>query len=119
MYSPQSSTYEAFLDGHNLYRPVFLAKANPVLDDMLRIHYFSKLNKGDRMFVVDLTSVSFFSPGDFREILNNNDQYYKIPFLYLVSSYTRNYVVEEALKRLRLNGHYTTGAWLIYVFEKV
>ncbi len=81
---------------------------------------FKKLEKGDRLFLVDLTSVSFFPMNVINEIASaeNTAMYDKAPLLYLVMSYVKNFTLEKAKRELVYGGYYDTGAWRIYVFEK-
>ena len=54
VYPGDSDTYEAFKDGKRLYRDVFLLKHNEKLSNFLNDNYWSKINKGDKFFIVEL-----------------------------------------------------------------
>lgn len=118
VYPGDSDTYEAFKDGKRLYRDVFLLKRNEKLSNFLNDNYWSKINKGDKFFIVELKSVSFFSEERLDNIVLNGEQYGRIPFLYLVSSYAKNYALKESRTKLSYIGHWDSGSWRVYLFEK-
>ena len=119
MYPTKSDTYEAFKNGKTLYRDVFLTKNNQKMSNFLYGNYYSKMNKGDRLFIVELKDVAFFDEIRLENIVLDSKAYQRVPFLYLVSSYTRNYSVKKSKENLSYKGHYETGSWMIYLFEKV
>ena len=118
IYPTSSDTYEAFLDGKRLYRDVFLLKYNKKASDFLNRNYYSKMKKGDRMFIVELKQVSFFNDERLENIVLDEESYKRIPFLYLVTSYAKNYSIRESTKELEYKGHYDSGSWRVYLFEK-
>ncbi len=119
MYPTKSDTYEAFKNGKTLYRDVFLTKNNQKMSNFLYGNYYSKMNKGDRLFIVELKDVAFFDEIRLENIVLDSKAYQRVPFLYLVSSYTRNYSIKKSKENLSYKGHYETGSWMIYLFEKV
>ena len=119
IYPADSTTYEAFKDGKRLYRDVFLLKYNKKLTDFLNENYYSKINKGDKMFIVELKQVSFFNDERLENIVLNEEAYQRIPFLYLVSSYAKNYSIRETSKELHYKGHYDSSSLRVQLFEKV
>ena len=76
------------------------------------------MKKGEKLFIVDLESVSIFSQKRLDEILFNEEEYKKTPFLYLISSYSRNRALEFADDNLNYIGKTKAGSWMIYSFEK-
>ena len=119
IYPAKSDTYEAFKNGKALYRDVFLLKNNKKLSNFLYDNYYSKMKEGDKLFIVDLKTVSFFNESRLENIVLDFESYQRIPFLYLVSSYAKNYSIKESKEQLHYKGHYETGSWIIYLFEKV
>lgn len=105
-------------NGQKAYRPVYASDKNKFFDDRLNIETFKYLNKGSRLFVVDLTSVSFFPKNILGQIVQNDDIYNTTPQLYLAMSYAKDFILNKAKKELEYDGYYNTGAWRIYVFKK-
>ena len=106
--------------GKGLLKPVFQSDENEFLDYLLNVYIFKKLKNGDKLFLVDLTSVSFFPMSIINQIANdeNPSNYNNAPLLYLVMSYVKNFTLEKAKRELVYGGYYNTGSWRIYVFEK-
>ncbi len=118
VYLGESNTYEAFKRGKELYRDIFLMKHNEKISSFMSDNYLSKLKKGDKFFIVELKTVSFFDENRLENIVLNEEQYNRIPFLYLVSSYAKNYTLKEARKNLTYRGHWDSGSWRVYLFER-
>lgn len=68
------------------------------------------------MFIVDLETVSFFNQEDIINIASDNSKYYKIPFLYLLSSYVRNQAIDWADNKYTYIEKQEIGSWMIYKF---
>ncbi len=109
------------IEEKNSLKPVFAHKENDFLDDWLDLRIFKELERGDKFFFVDLTSVSFFPMNVINDIASskNTSSYDSAPLLYIVMSYVKGFTLEKAKKELVYGGYYNTGAWRIYVFEKV
>lgn len=109
---------ELFDKGKEKYRPLFLSFENKYLNDRLNRDCFRWINKGDKLFVVDLTSVSFFPKNIVRQIAQNDHIYKSTPILYIAMSYAKEFTLNKARNELQYDGYYNTGAWRIYVFKK-
>lgn len=72
---------------------------------------------GERLFIVDLTSVSLFDKESLKSIAENEIKYKKIPFLYLISSYVRNSVIDVANSKLSYVKKKQLYSWTIYEFQ--
>ena len=77
------------------------------------------MKKGEKLFVVDLESVSLYSQQQLFNLASDDKKYYSIPFLYLIASYSRNKALEWADTRLEYIKKKQTGSWTIYCFEKI
>lgn len=78
----------------------------------------SNLQQNEKLFIVDLESVSIF-PDENLINLTQGERYKKTPFLYLISSYMRNKSIYYANKNLKYIAKKQTGSWMIYCFEKI
>ena len=106
-------------EGKRLLKPVFASKTNSLFNYILGSTFY-KMNSGDKFFLVDLTSVSFFPMSVINNIASseNSSNYHNTLLVYLVMSYAKDFALEKAKKELVYGGYYDTGAWRIYVFEK-
>ncbi len=112
------STAELYKKGKERLRPFFLVEDNEIFDTILNGELFSSIKSGDRLFVVDLTSVSFFPEDIVYNIANNDNDYKRTPLLYLAMSNIKHLTLKKAKHELDYIGYYNTGAWRIYVFKK-
>ncbi len=109
---------ESFKKGRKMLRETLTKKENDSLDFRLNNEIFKKIKKGDRLFIVDLTSVSFFPMNIVQNIASDDKLYNNTPLLYLAMSYIKDYVLIMAGQEMIFDGYKDTGAWKIYVFKK-
>ena len=107
-----------FKDGKKTYKAVFNNDKNKGLDEFLNKNVYSKISKGDKFFLVDFSPVSIFSEKEFLNVVKSEKRYEKTPFLYLVFSYIRNYIVRSADNLLSFSGVVEQFDWRIFIFEK-
>lgn len=105
-------------EGSFFLQPVFASKENKFFNSRLKNDVFNNLKSGDRLFIVDLRSVSFFPPEVVNTVANDTSIYKTVPLLYLAMSYIKSCTLEKANKELVYVGEKNTGAWNIYVFQK-
>ena len=77
------------------------------------------MKKGEKLFVIDLETVSLFSNTGLKNLTQNEEKYLKTPFLYLIASYNRNKSLIWAHQNLKFQKKVKKGFWMIYSFEKV
>ena len=61
---------------------------------------------------------NLFSDKQFQSVVTSEKKYKETPFLFLVFSYVRNYIVNKSETVLSLNDVVQVEDWTIYVFEK-
>lgn len=109
---------ETYKDGKETYKNVFLSLKNNPLEKFLNKNVYSTIKKGDKFFLVDFSPVSIFTPQLLQKKVTSEKKYEETPFLYLVFSYIRNYIVNESETLLSLSDVVAYESWRIYVFEK-
>ena len=109
---------EVYKKRENEYKEIFTSKKNKNLDAFLDKNIFSKIKKGERFFLVDFSPVTFFNSTELKNIAQDDAKFKKVPFLYLVFSYIKNYVTEQANTLLSFKDVKDGYAWRIYIFEK-
>lgn len=77
------------------------------------------MKKGEKLFVVDLETVSIFSDDALKKIAQHEKEYQKTPFLYLIASYNRNKSLIWAHRHLKFQKKVKKESWMIFSFEKV
>lgn len=77
-----------------------------------------KLLPNQQLAVVILNDVSTYSPTEMQFLFNNDKEYQKAPFLFLVFSYLKNKELDEALKSLKILRIEQKGSWTVVTFQK-
>ena len=75
------------------------------------------MKKNEKLFIVNLDSVSLFPPENLKRIAKDEQKYKNTPFLYLISSYVRNESLHWAYQNLNYKGKIEKGSWSVYCFE--
>jgi hypothetical protein len=75
------------------------------------------IKKGDKLFIVDLESVSLFNEYGIETVLKDEKRYKKTPFLFLIASLNRNEAIKWADSRFVYKDKIKTGAWMVYRFD--
>ena len=109
---------ETYKNGKTTYKNVFGSLKNKPLENFMNKNVYSTIKKGDRFFLVDFAPVSIFTPSMLQKKINFAKKYDETPFLYLVFSYIRNYIVNESELLLSLSDVLQHESWRIYIFEK-
>ena len=109
---------DTYAEGKITYKPVFASNVNIGLDKFLKKNVYSDIQKGDRFFLVDFAPVTIFGDTEFQNVLKSEKRYNSTPFLYLVFSYIRNYIVKSANTLLSFSGVVNYQDWRIFIFEK-
>lgn len=89
------------------------------MDEKLNREILSDMKKGQKLFVVDLESVSLYSEEQMKNLLSDEKKYNKTPFLFLIASYMRNRTLDWAARNLLYKGKIKTGSWMVYSFMKI
>lgn len=76
------------------------------------------MEKGDKLAIVLLKSVSFYNAKQLKIVTANHKTYYNTPFLFMVFSFIKNSAFEICNKYLKLKSAYESGDWVIVVYEK-
>lgn len=114
----KASTRDALKNGKKDYRSILTADRNPRLEGILNGNIFSKIKAGEKLFIVTLSSVSIYDDYELRKVIHIEELYNRVPFLYIVTSYTTNYSLKMASEQLAFKKVLESKSWKIYVFEK-
>ncbi len=116
--SKNASYEEIFSNGKEIYKPIFIKKENKYFSDKLNEEIFSKMKKGDKLSVVILNSVAFYSPVVMQKTVLEEEYYSKTPIMFLIFSYIKNQTMNECLQKLSIQRYETKGAWAVVTFVK-
>lgn len=76
-----------------------------------------KHGKGKKVAIVVLNSVAMYSPIQLQMLMKNDNEYKKVPLLFLVFSHLKNRELEIGMKRLRISRLEQKGSWAVVTFE--
>lgn len=105
-------------NGKVVYRDVFELKDKTVFYHQLDSKIVSNMKKGQKVAVVILNSISLYSPSKISFIVGNEQNYKKVPFLFLVFSHIKNEELNYFFKTLKRGRAEQMGSWTVVTFEK-
>lgn len=97
----------------NIYKKYFDKK---FVNDIINIPG-KKIGRGKKLAVVLLNDVAIYSPVEMQVILNDENQFKKAPFLFLVFSELKNEIFDEGLKYLQIQRGEPKGSWTVVTFS--
>lgn len=119
-YLSAGTTYsDAFRNGKDLYKHMFLSEQNTYFESMLKKNILNDLKTGQNVVIVTLNSVAFYSPEQLKQIATDSHAYLKTPLLFLVFSYIRNQTASEIMKTVDITNVAQKGNWTILKFTKL
>ena len=76
------------------------------------------MQKGDRIGILFLDSVSFLNNNEIQEIVNNEKKYEKTPFIFLTFSLLKNNLMFSFKDGYKIDSITQSGDWTLFVYEK-
>ncbi len=115
-------------DGENYYeilntckenhKDFFADYPNTKFQNYINSNYISKLNKGDKLGIISLDSVSFLSSEKMNEIVKDDAKYRNTSLIFLVFSAVKNNLLYAAKNKLRFYSMTKYGDWTLHVYIK-
>lgn len=110
---------DIYYNGKDTYKQIFTSENDKYLKKQLNEQLFSKMKPGQSVAVIMLDSVAFYDKETIKNIVNNDEMYEKVPFLFLIFSYVKNEVFYDMMDELTLVGGGQKGSWRILKFTKL
>ncbi len=111
--------YETIHQGKNIYRNYFKEFPNNIILKYVQDNFNSKMQKGDRIGIIFLNTVSFLSNDKIQRIVNDNKQYERTPFIFLSFSALKNSLLYSFKDNYKLDSITQAGDWTLFVFVKI
>ncbi len=111
--------YETINNGKTIYRNYFKEFPNKIIIKYVNDNFNSKMQKGDRIGIIFLNTVSFLSNDKIQKIVNDNKEYDRTPFIFLSFSALRNSLLYSFKNNYRIDSITQAGDWTLFVFEKI
>ena len=89
-----------------------------MIEKKLKYTFKNNMKKGDRIGIIFLNNVSFLSNDNIQNIIKDNKQYKKTPFIFLVFSSLRNNLLVSFKNDYKIDSITQAGDWTLFVFEK-
>lgn len=110
--------YETIKNGKTIYRDYFKEFPNKIIIKYVNDNFNSKMKKGDRIGIIFLNTVSFLSNDKIQNIVNDNKEYDRTPFIFLSFSALKNSLLYAFKDNYRIDSITQAGDWTLFVFEK-
>ena len=110
--------YETINKGKTIYRNYFKEFPNEIIIKYVNENFNSKMKKGDRIGIIFLNTVSFLSNDKIQNIVNDNKEYDRTPFIFLSFSALKNSILYAFKDNYRIDSITQAGDWTLFVFEK-
>ncbi len=105
-------------NGKYMYKDKFRELPNKNIMDYSKYTFIDNMKKGERIGIIFLNNVSFMSNENIKEILSDEKQYKKTPFIFLVFSVIRNSIMYSLKDDYRIDSITYAGDWTLIVFKK-
>ncbi len=102
--------------GKERYKNFFIK--NNSIENYIDTNILSNMKKGDKFGIMVLKSVAFISEDNMENILANDKEYKKTPFIFLVFSKLKNDSIKILDNKLVKVEELTSGDWILYVYQK-
>ncbi len=110
--------YETIKYGKTLYRDKFKEFPNKITEKYIKDNFTSKMKKGDRIGIVFLNTVSFLSNEKIQNILDNEHEYRRTPFIFLSFSALKNSILYSLKDDFKMDSFTQAGDWTLFVYTK-
>lgn len=114
-----SNYFEVIHNGKSLYRDEFKKFPNPNVINYAEKMFINRMKKGDRIGIIYLEGVSFFSNETIQEIVNDDTRYRKTSFIFLAFSMLRNSLMYAFKDDFKTRSITQAGSWTLIVYEKI
>ena len=111
--------FEVIQHGKEMYKDYFREFPNPDILEYSRFNFTSRMNKGDRIGLIFLDNVSFFSNENIQDILNDDKEYERTPFIFLAFSTLKNNLMYSFKNDFKIDSITQSGKWTLIVYEKI
>lgn len=91
---------------------------NDYFDKKFNKEILNKIRPNQKLAVVVLKDVALYSPTQMHFLFNDDKEYSKTPFLFLVFSQIRNEILDNCLKNLQIQRIEEKGSWSVITFVK-
>lgn len=110
--------YEVIKEGKDLYRTKFKEFPNKNIIDYTNENIISRMKTGERVGIIFLNGVSFFSNEKIKQIEENETKYNKTSFIFMTFSMLRNSLMYAFKDKYRIDSITQAGDWILIVYEK-
>ncbi len=110
---------ETIKQGKIIYKDYFTQFPNLKLISKIWRNYFLKIKKGDRVGILFLNTVSFLSNENIQDIVDEETDYNKTPFIFLAFSNLKNNLLYAMKDDFKIDTITQSGDWTLFVFEKI
>lgn len=111
--------YQTINSGKLMYREKFKEYPNKNIVDWVEKNIIKLTKKGQKVGLIYLEGVSFFSNENIQEIIQDDKKYKKTSFVFLTFSMLRNSLMYALKDNYKIDSITQAGDWTLIVYEKI
>lgn len=116
--TPNTTYKDAVIHGNKIYKKVYKSNDNKHFKNAIEKEFYQNLTSGKKIAIIFLNSVSMLSDIQIYKIASDDKYYNKIPQMFMIFSYVKNFLIKKMYADLKLIKIEEKGDWAIVVFEK-
>ncbi len=110
--------FETIQYGKTIYKNSLKEFPNKEIEKYIKDNFTSKMKKGDRIGIVFLNTVSFLSNDKIQNILEDDKEYKRTPFIFLAFSSLKNSILYSLKDDYKMDSFTQAGDWTLFVYIK-
>ena len=110
--------FEVLKNGKEKHKQFFEEFPNEKFQEYIKKNYVDKLQKGQKIGIVTLDSVSFIPSTTMKMIANNTKMYEQTSFIFLIFSAIKNNLLYTFKTNLKFESLTKVGDWSLHVYVK-
>lgn len=111
--------FETIKKGKYLFKNNLKTFPDRAFQDYIYKNYIYNMQKGERIGIIILDNVSFFTNSELQKIINNDKQFEKTPFIFMAFSCIKNNLMFAFKDDFVIDSITQAGDWTLIVYEKV
>jgi len=116
----KNSTYKSAAEnGKTEFKETFSGGPNILLEYYLKTNILDNMQKNQSLYIIVNDSVALYTQEGMNNIIHDDYAYKKIPLLYLVFSYIKNYTYAYFSQKLNIARVEKMGDWSVIKFTKL
>lgn len=110
--------FEVLKNGKEKHNQFFTEFPNQKFQEYIKNNYLNNLQKGQKIGIITLDSVSFIPTTSMEMIINNQEAYKNTSFIFLIFSAVKNNLLHGFKTNLKFESLTKVGDWSLHIYVK-